>query len=57
MDQAVEETDVSQIMCNCEAQHRYLTWRAEKVSSSQAVTSGKGHLSDCSWVICVFRII
>ncbi|KAL9458624.1 hypothetical protein AB3S75_007486 [Citrus x aurantiifolia] len=30
MDQAVEETDVSQIMCNCEAQHRYLTWRAEK---------------------------
>lgn len=31
MDQAVEGTDVSQIMCNCEAQHRYLTWRAEKV--------------------------
>ncbi|XVE78962.1 hypothetical protein DITRI_Ditri14bG0020500 [Diplodiscus trichospermus] len=30
MEQAVEETDPSQIMCNLEAQHRYLTWRAEK---------------------------
>ncbi|XP_044478874.1 phytochromobilin:ferredoxin oxidoreductase, chloroplastic [Mangifera indica] len=30
MDQAVEGIEVSQIMCNCEAQHRYLTWRAEK---------------------------
>jgi hypothetical protein len=29
--QAVAETDVSQIMSNREAQHRYLTWRAEKV--------------------------
>ncbi|XP_059431253.1 phytochromobilin:ferredoxin oxidoreductase, chloroplastic-like [Corylus avellana] len=27
---AVAETDVSQIMSNREAQHRYLTWRAEK---------------------------
>ncbi|KAM7497110.1 hypothetical protein LguiA_021524 [Lonicera macranthoides] len=30
MDQATEETDTAQISCNCEAQHRYLTWRAEK---------------------------
>ncbi|KAJ8751238.1 hypothetical protein K2173_016419 [Erythroxylum novogranatense] len=29
IDQA-EETDASQIMCNQEAQHKYLTWRAEK---------------------------
>lgn len=28
---AVGETDASQIMSNREAQHRYLTWRAEKV--------------------------
>ncbi|XP_022754226.1 phytochromobilin:ferredoxin oxidoreductase, chloroplastic-like [Durio zibethinus] len=31
MEQAVEDTDPSQIVCNLEAQHRYLTWRAEKV--------------------------
>ncbi|KAL6284348.1 hypothetical protein ACE6H2_015277 [Prunus campanulata] len=30
MDQAVVETNASKIMCNREAQHRYLTWRAEK---------------------------
>ncbi|XP_022756201.1 phytochromobilin:ferredoxin oxidoreductase, chloroplastic isoform X1 [Durio zibethinus] len=30
MEQAVEDTDPSQIVCNLEAQHRYLTWRAEK---------------------------
>ncbi|KAB1228016.1 Phytochromobilin:ferredoxin oxidoreductase, chloroplastic [Morella rubra] len=30
INQAVPEMDVSQIMCNQEAQHRYLTWRAEK---------------------------
>ncbi|KAG6682653.1 hypothetical protein I3842_13G153700 [Carya illinoinensis] len=30
INQAVAETDASQIMCNREAQHRYLTWRAEK---------------------------
>lgn len=29
MVQAVEDTDPSRIMCNLEAQHRYLTWRAE----------------------------
>lgn len=28
---SVEETDASRISCNREAQHRYLTWRAEKV--------------------------
>ncbi|KAK2641051.1 hypothetical protein Ddye_022814 [Dipteronia dyeriana] len=30
MDQSIEEKDTSQIKRNCEAQHRYLTWRAEK---------------------------
>ncbi|KAA8549843.1 hypothetical protein F0562_001527 [Nyssa sinensis] len=30
MDHAAEEMDASRIICNCEAQHRYLTWRAEK---------------------------
>ncbi|XP_002516715.2 phytochromobilin:ferredoxin oxidoreductase, chloroplastic [Ricinus communis] len=30
IEQAVEETDISQIICNREAQHKYLTWRAEK---------------------------
>ncbi|KAJ6812099.1 phytochromobilin:ferredoxin oxidoreductase, chloroplastic isoform X2 [Iris pallida] len=30
MDQAVEETDASRILQNREAQHKYLTWRAEK---------------------------
>ncbi|XP_015869003.3 phytochromobilin:ferredoxin oxidoreductase, chloroplastic isoform X1 [Ziziphus jujuba] len=30
MEGAVEETDPSGIKCNREAQHRYLTWRAEK---------------------------
>nr|CAD1828344.1 unnamed protein product [Ananas comosus var. bracteatus] len=30
MDEAVEEKDVPQILHNCEAQHKYLTWRAEK---------------------------
>ena len=31
MEQAVEETAAAQIMLNNEAQHKYLTWRAEKV--------------------------
>ncbi|KAG8660301.1 phytochromobilin:ferredoxin oxidoreductase, chloroplastic isoform X1 [Manihot esculenta] len=30
VDLAVEEKDASQIICNREAQHKYLTWRAEK---------------------------
>ncbi|KAG8388958.1 hypothetical protein BUALT_Bualt02G0179400 [Buddleja alternifolia] len=30
MDQASEKADVPKIKCNLEAQHRYLTWRAEK---------------------------
>uniref|UniRef100_A0A803LM55 Phytochromobilin:ferredoxin oxidoreductase, chloroplastic n=2 Tax=Chenopodium quinoa TaxID=63459 RepID=A0A803LM55_CHEQI len=30
MEQAVEETAADQIMLNSEAQHKYLTWRAEK---------------------------
>ncbi|KAJ8529069.1 hypothetical protein K7X08_035904 [Anisodus acutangulus] len=30
MDRSEEEIDASQIARNCEAQHRYLTWRAEK---------------------------
>ncbi|KAF3453159.1 hypothetical protein FNV43_RR03596 [Rhamnella rubrinervis] len=30
MKEAAEEADPSGLNCNCEAQHRYLTWRAEK---------------------------
>ncbi|KAF3432585.1 hypothetical protein FNV43_RR27325 [Rhamnella rubrinervis] len=30
MEEAAEEADPSGLNCNCEAQHRYLTWRAEK---------------------------
>ncbi|XP_050236919.1 phytochromobilin:ferredoxin oxidoreductase, chloroplastic isoform X2 [Mercurialis annua] len=30
IEQAAEETDASQIICNREAQHKYLAWRAEK---------------------------
>ncbi|CAA2992222.1 phytochromobilin:ferredoxin oxidoreductase, chloroplastic isoform X1 [Olea europaea subsp. europaea] len=38
MDQATEETRGPQIMCNLEAQHRYLTWRAEKDPGHQVLT-------------------
>ena len=31
MDEAEEEDNESRIICNREAQHRYLAWRAEKV--------------------------
>lgn len=34
MDNASAETDVSRIMVNLEAQHKYLTWRAEKVGEA-----------------------
>ncbi|PIN01987.1 Phytochromobilin:ferredoxin oxidoreductase [Handroanthus impetiginosus] len=37
MDQASGETDVSQTMFNLEAQHRYLTWRAEKDPGHQVL--------------------
>ncbi|XP_062085572.1 phytochromobilin:ferredoxin oxidoreductase, chloroplastic isoform X2 [Humulus lupulus] len=30
IDEVAEENDASRIKCNCEAQHRYLAWRAEK---------------------------
>lgn len=30
-DQATEENDTAKIIRNVEAQHRYLTWRSEKV--------------------------
>ncbi|KAG9443621.1 hypothetical protein H6P81_014961 [Aristolochia fimbriata] len=30
MDEACAEQDATQVVRNCEAQHRYLTWRAEK---------------------------
>lgn len=29
--QATEEMDPAQVRANCEAQHKYLTWRAQKV--------------------------
>jgi len=31
MDEAVQETSVEKVDQNREAQHKYLTWRAEKV--------------------------
>ncbi|KAL2540932.1 Phytochromobilin:ferredoxin oxidoreductase [Abeliophyllum distichum] len=37
MDQATEETRGPRIMCNLEAQHRYLTWRAEKDPGHQVL--------------------
>ncbi|TXG73360.1 hypothetical protein EZV62_001939 [Acer yangbiense] len=37
MDQSIEEKDVSQIKRNCEAQHRYLTWRAEKTFTTSSI--------------------
>lgn len=37
MDQASAETDVSRIMVNLEAQHKYLTWRAEKDPGHQVL--------------------
>lgn len=33
MDLAGEEASDDQILLNCEAQHRYLAWRAEKVGT------------------------
>ncbi|RVX20030.1 Phytochromobilin:ferredoxin oxidoreductase, chloroplastic [Vitis vinifera] len=39
MEQAAEERDTSQIICNREAQHRYLTWRAEKMVNGDLLTS------------------
>ncbi|KAH6791652.1 phytochromobilin:ferredoxin oxidoreductase [Perilla frutescens var. hirtella] len=38
MDQASAETDVSRITANLEAQHKYLTWRAEKDPGHQVLT-------------------
>ncbi|KAL8196094.1 hypothetical protein R6Q57_025094 [Mikania cordata] len=40
MNQATEETDVSQISLNREAQHRYLTWRAQKQSFDLTLWGG-----------------
>ncbi|CAH9059210.1 unnamed protein product [Cuscuta epithymum] len=37
MDQASMDTDVSQVIANLEAQHRYLTWRAEKDPGHQVL--------------------
>ncbi|XP_061361155.1 phytochromobilin:ferredoxin oxidoreductase, chloroplastic isoform X2 [Gastrolobium bilobum] len=37
IDKAVKETDGSQIFRNLEAQHRYLTWRAEKVIDNRSL--------------------
>lgn len=45
IEQAVRETDASQIMCNCEAQHRYLTWRAEKDPGHRLLTKLIGETS------------
>ncbi|GMH11461.1 hypothetical protein Nepgr_013302 [Nepenthes gracilis] len=48
MDQVSMEMDASRVMCNCEAQHRYLTWRAEKDPGRQILKKliGKDHTKD-----------
>lgn len=53
MDQASAETDVSRIMVNLEAQHKYLTWRAEKVGESVpcSVTSNLLYA-----LFCIYKI-
>lgn len=52
MDEAAEEQDVSEIARNQEAQHRYLTWRAEKVSVSVVLPFCFFHLIIChsNWI-------
>ncbi|KAF8396219.1 hypothetical protein HHK36_017833 [Tetracentron sinense] len=42
MDQAEQETDASRIICNREAQHKYLTWRAEKDPGHQILKKAIG---------------
>ncbi|PIA48235.1 hypothetical protein AQUCO_01400666v1 [Aquilegia coerulea] len=37
MDQAAPENNASQVALNCEAQHKYLTWRAEKDPGHQVL--------------------
>ncbi|KAL7174300.1 hypothetical protein ACSBR2_033542 [Camellia fascicularis] len=48
MEQASEETSASEIICNCEAQHRYLTWRAEKDPGHRVLKKliGEAHSKD-----------
>ncbi|XP_052201759.1 phytochromobilin:ferredoxin oxidoreductase, chloroplastic isoform X2 [Diospyros lotus] len=48
MDQAAEETNTSEITRNCEAQHRYLTWRAEKDPGHRVLKKliGEAHAKD-----------
>ncbi|KAF8035432.1 hypothetical protein BT93_C1456 [Corymbia citriodora subsp. variegata] len=38
MDLGIRETDASRIIANREAQHRYLTWRAEKYAFKESLT-------------------
>ncbi|XP_057537337.1 phytochromobilin:ferredoxin oxidoreductase, chloroplastic [Amaranthus tricolor] len=51
MEQAVEETAAAQIMLNNEAQHKYLTWRAEKDPGHQLLTKliGEVKARDVLW--------
>ncbi|KAF9595157.1 hypothetical protein IFM89_037586 [Coptis chinensis] len=44
MDQAREEKDDSRILLNCEAQHKYLTWRAEKDPGHQVLKKLVGEI-------------
>lgn len=48
MEQASEETSASEIISNCEAQHRYLTWRAEKDPGHRVLKKliGEAHSKD-----------
>lgn len=50
MEQAAEERDTSQIICNREAQHRYLTWRAEKVVTG--ILTSFASFSRYLWNLC-----
>lgn len=47
MHQATEETDASQITLNLEAQHRYLTWRTQKVCPVFFIT----FLKHLQWIL------
>ncbi|KAK9154734.1 hypothetical protein Sjap_002214 [Stephania japonica] len=51
MDQASPEKEAAQITSNCEAQHKYLTWRAEKDPGHQVLKRliGETRAKDLVW--------
>ncbi|XP_024996429.1 phytochromobilin:ferredoxin oxidoreductase, chloroplastic isoform X2 [Cynara cardunculus var. scolymus] len=50
MDQTTEETDVTQISLNREAQHRYLTWRSQKDVVKRFLFNGVNELGSKSFL-------